>query len=166
MQKKYLWIAELVWWAVSLLVAGVLISPYYSELIVDVPFLIPNVILIVLGIQCLRLTLFLRFSPFSLSRWSIFPLTFAFIPVCMYAIREYSTMSQFFNTSSSWMHSFSYLLTLSEKSELADYIRTEFTWCAVIAFIGGLALSGKMIVVSWQILSGQSGFTSLNRQQR
>src|SRR5690606_5553063 len=97
---------------------------------------------------------------------SIFPLTFAFIPVCMYAIREYSTMSQFFNTSSSWMHSFSYLLTLSEKSELADYIRTEFTWCAVIAFIGGLALSGKMIVVSWQILSGQSGFTSLNRQQR
>lgn len=165
MQKKYLWISELVWWTASVLVAVVLILPYYPSLIVDVPFLIPNVILVVLGIQSLRLTLFLGLSPFSLSRWAIFPLTFAFIPVCMYAIREYSTMSQFFNTSSSWMHSFSYLLTLSEKSELAAYIRTEFTWCAVIAFIGGLAMSGKMVVVSWQILSGKSRFTHLNSRQ-
>ena len=158
MQQKYIWLSEFLWWLGSILAAIAIVWPYYPALIVDVPFLIPNVILVVLAVQCFRLTFLLHQSVFALNRWFIFLLTFAFIPVCMYAIKEYSEMSQFFNTSSSWMHSFSYLLTLTEKSEIASYIRIEFTWCAVITFISGIVMSGKMFVTSWRILSRREKF--------
>lgn len=155
MQHKYIWISELLWWVGSILLAIAIIWPYYPALIVEVPFLAPNIILVVLAVQCLRLTLLMRQSVLARSRWIIFLLTFAFIPVCMYAIKEYSTMSQFFNTSATWMHSFSYLLILSEKSEIASYIRTEFTWFTVIAFISGITMSGRMILASWRILNNR-----------
>ncbi len=155
MRQKYLWISELIWWIGSLLIAMVVIWPYYSKLIVEVPFLIPNIILVILMIQCLRLTFFLEHSPFPAHRWLIYLLTFAFIPICMYTINHYSHMSRFFE-SSSWMHSFSYLLTLTEKSDLAVYIRTEFTWIAVTAFISGIAFSGRMIATSWRLMGSRS----------
>lgn len=152
MQRRYIWISEVVWWLASLLLAVAIIWPYYPALIVDVPFLIPNIILVVIAVQGIRLTFLLRQSIFAQSQWLIFPLTFTFIPVCMYAIKQYSIMNQFFTTSASWMHSFSYLLTLTEKSEIAAYIRTEFTWCAVAAFMAGISVSGRMILASWRIL--------------
>ncbi len=158
MQNKYIWISEILWWTGSVLAGIVVVWPYYPALIVEVPFLVPNLILVVLAIQCFRLTFLLRLSVFALNRWIIFLLCFAFIPIGMYAVRQYSEMSQFFTTSSNWMHSFSYLMTLSEKSELASYIRIEFTWCAVIAFMAGIAMSGKMFVTSWRILGDRGKF--------
>lgn len=156
MQLTYIWTLEFVWWIGSLLLAVAVVWPYYPSLIVEVPFLIPNIILIIVAVQGIRLTFLLRQSIFGQNKWIIFLLTFAFIPVCMYAIQQYSVMSQFFNTSASWMHSFSYLLTLTEKSEIASYIRTEFTWCAVAAFISGITVSGRMVVASWRILGNRS----------
>lgn len=153
MQQNYIWISELVWWIGSLLLAIAVIWPYYPALIVDVPFLLPNVILIILAVQGIRLTFLLHQSVFGQYKWLIFILNFSFIPICMYAIQQYSVMSQFFTTSASWMHSFSYLLTLTEKSKIASYIQAEFTWSAVAAFIAGLAVSGRMVVASWTILS-------------
>lgn len=155
MRQKYLWITEILWWIGSLIIGVSIVLPYYPKLIVEVPFLIPNIVLVVLMIQCLRLTFFLNQSPFPAHRWMIFTLTFAFIPICMYTINHYSHMSQFFE-SSSWMHSFSYLLTLTEKSVLASYIRAEFTLIAVIAFISGITFSGRMVVTSWRLLGSRS----------
>ena len=152
MKKKYIWISELIWWIVSALIAVAVVWPYYPALIVEVPFLVPNMVMIVLMIQCIRLTFFLRQSPWPSFRWMIFVLNFAFIPFSMYVIKHYSGMSQFFE-SSSWMHSFSYLLTLTEKSDLASYIRTEFTFVSVVAFISGFSFSSRMVVASWRILS-------------
>src|SRR5690606_38987604 len=132
MRNTYIWISELVWWTGSILIAVAIIWPFYPALIVQVPFLLPNIILVILMVQCLRLTFFLRQSLLSQMRWLIYVLTFAFIPISLYTIIRYSEMSDFFENSS-WVHSFSYLLTLTEKSNLAAYIRTEFTWIAVIA---------------------------------
>lgn len=155
MRQKYLWITEIVWWIGSLIIGMVIVLPYYPKLIVEVPFLIPNIVLVVLMIQCFRLTFFLKQSPLPAHQWMIFTLTFAFIPICMYTINHYSQMSQFFE-SSSWMHSFSYLLTLTEKSVLASYIRTEFTLIAVMAFVSGITFSGHMVVTSWRLLGRRS----------
>jgi len=155
MQNTYIWISELLWWTGSFILAVAIILPFYPELIVEVPFLVPNIILVILMVQCFRLTFFLRQSPLPQMPWIIFALTFAFIPVCLYAIKHYSEMSDFFENSN-WVHSFSYLLTLTEKSKLAAYIRTEFTWIAVMAFISGLTFSGRMIGASWRILNKRS----------
>lgn len=155
MRQKYLWFTEVVWWIGSLIMAMMVIWPYYPELIVQVPFLVPNIVLVVLMVQCFRLTFFLNRSPFPAYRWLIYLLTFAFIPISMYVVNHYSHMSQFFE-SSTWMHSFSYLLTLSEKNDLAEYIRVEFTMIAVIAFISGISFSGRMIATSWRFLGRRS----------
>ena len=151
MKQNYLWISELIWWTGSALFAMAIVWPYYPELIVKVPFLLPNIILTILFIQCLRLTFLFKQSPLPRFRWLIYVLIFAFIPISMYAIRHYSEMSRFFE-SSTWMHSFSYLLTLTEKSELASYIKTEFTLIAVVAFIAGFTLSGRMVSASWSMM--------------
>ncbi|MBY5958024.1 hypothetical protein KUV50_07780 [Membranicola marinus] len=163
MKQKYLWITELIWWVGSLIIGVAIIWPYYPKLIVKVPFLIPNIVLVILMIQCFRLTLFLKRSPFPAHPWTIYMSSFAFIPICIYVVNQYSQMSQFFE-SSSWMHSFSYLLTLSEKSTLAVYIRTEFTLVAVVAFISGISFSGRMILTSWRFLGNRTHKPSRQNQ--
>jgi len=153
MKLVYLWILELVWWIGAFLIAIILIWPYYPHLIVDVPFLIPNIILTLLTVLGVRLTFMPEQSIWGQNRWAIFTLTFAFIPICIYAVKQYSIMNQYFTTSASWMHSFSYLLTLTEKSDIAAYIKTQFTWCAVAAFFSGISMSGRMILSSWKIIA-------------
>lgn len=152
METRYLWILEIIWWVGSLLLAFMIVLPYFSDLIVQVPFLVPNIILTVVLIQCLRWTFMLRQSILSRHKWVVYFASFAFIPISLYALRHYTITRQFFENSD-WIHSFSYLMSVSQKSELSSYILMEFTFISVSAFIAGFAFSGRMVVASWRIIN-------------
>lgn len=149
MNIRYLLIFEGLWWCFSLLVAGLAIYPYYSYLITDVPFLIPNIIMAVIMVHCIRHIFFFKQSFLGNSKVLVYLLNFTFIPVCLYVVRHFSEMRIFFDDSS-WIHSFSYLLTLTEKSHLATYIKTQFTFIAVTTFISGIWVSVLFVIASWR----------------
>ena len=55
----------------------------------------------------------------------------------------------FFETTT-WIHSFAYVLNLNEKRDLSQYVKTEFTIISVATFILAIVLSLRLIVALWR----------------
>ncbi|WP_236973708.1 hypothetical protein [Membranihabitans maritimus] len=149
MSKKHIFYMEVLWLVVSLLVPVVLIFPYYGEMIDSVPFLLPNFIIGFLLVQTLRHIFFLPQSLLGNSGWGMVPFVFSSIPICIYIIRQMSLVNLFFETTT-WIHSFSYVLNLNEKRDLSQYVKTEFTIISVATFILAIVLSLRLIVALWR----------------
>lgn len=146
---RYILISEVVWWCLSFLLALALVYPYYPDLIVETPFLIPNIIMIVLMVQCLRHIFFFRQSLLGNSGWLIYFIPLTIVPLFIYVVRQFNHMAVFFDDTR-WIHSFSYLLSVAEKSKLANYIKTQFTFVAVATIISGIGLSIRFMIASWR----------------
>src|SRR5690625_5722719 len=88
----------------------------------------------VLLVQYLRHIFFFRQSLLGNSGWLIYVIPFTVVPLIVYMIRNFNEMALFFDDTR-WIHSFSYLLTISEKSQLAKYIKSQFTFMTVATII-------------------------------
>lgn len=146
---RYVLISEVVWWCLSFLLAFAVVYPYYPDLIVKTPFLIPNIVMVIVTIQCLRHIFFFRQSLLGNSGWMIYFIPVIVVPLVVYVIRHFNAMALFFDDTR-WIHSFSYLLSVSEKSKLAKYIKTQFTFMAVATVVSGAGLSIRFMVASWR----------------
>ncbi len=152
MGSKIIWAVELFWWVVSILTGIVLVLPYYDVMIDTVPFMVPNIIISILMVQCLRHIFFLRYSLLGSRKWIMIPFVFVSIPICFYTIRHYSFMMLFFETST-WGHHFSYLLNANEKMDLSKYIITEFRIISVTTIVLAIILSFRLMVALWRLIN-------------
>lgn len=146
---RYILILELVWGAISALLAFAVVYPYYPNLIVETPFFIPNVVMAVLLVQYLRHIFFFRQSLLGNSGWLIYFIPFTVIPLIVYMIRNFNEMAHFFDDTR-WIHSFSYLLTITEKGQLAKYIKSQFTFMTVATIISSIGFSVRFMIASWR----------------
>lgn len=154
MSNTRIWIVEIFWWIVGMVLAGCLIYPYYKEAITNLPFLVPNVIITLLMVQCIRYIFFLRESYLSRSIVSMIPLVFVSIPIIFYTIRHYSFTMLFFETNS-WVHNFSYILNANEKMDLSGYIMTQFRIISVSTIVLAIIMSFRMMVGIWRKLNNR-----------
>src|SRR5699024_3599790 len=92
---RYILISEVVWWCLSFLLALALVYPYYPDLIVETPFLIPNIIMIVLMFQCLRHIFFFRQSLLGNSGWLLYFIPLTIVPLFIYVVRQFNHMAVF-----------------------------------------------------------------------
>ncbi len=138
---------ELLWWAFSLVLAALIISPIYLYL-PDFPYLLPNVIAILAAITFTRYIFLLDISWLNGRHVWMAMLVFAAIPILFY-------IGQYLNYFTTYLDNYGRDVWVKHLDEgtgesLMSYLKTEYNLFGVWAMIAGVVMPFRFIYQIWK----------------
>jgi len=146
MNKKLLF--ELLWIAISIVIAIIVLLPIIFNLGLDYPLYFHNIIIIFISITFIRYIFLLKHHYIALYKW--IKVIFIFIPVVVFLyLMDVMYEFQSFNDEVG-IQSFMSELSQKTQSSLGKYIRNEMIFFWSTAFITNALLPVRMVISLWR----------------
>ena len=137
---------ELLWWAFTLVLAALIISPVYLYL-PDFPYLLPNLIFVVAAVTFTRYLFLLRLSWLNQRHVWMALVVFMAIPIIFY-------MGQYLNYFRTHLDNYGPDVWIENidpatGKPLMNYLQTEYNFFGIWAIIAGVILPFRFIYQVW-----------------
>ncbi len=137
---------ELLWWAFTLVLAGLILTPVYST-IPDFPFFLPNFVFIVVAVTLTRYLFFLRISWLRDHLMWQAALSFLLIPLIFW-------MGQYFNYFITYLDEqnpdvFVKHLPAATAEIMDAYLNAEYRFFGVWAIVASLMMPFRLLYNVW-----------------
>ena len=143
-----MWRLELLWWLLTALVVAGLLYPILRE-IEDYPFLVLNVIFIVISITFARYIFLLKHTFLAKKQWLKVVLVFLCIPIILYLINGINYFQTFLDEQG--IESFMSGIELEAQYSLAAYIRNEMIFFGVGSLISAIIMPFRLLISVWRL---------------
>ena len=144
--EKY-WLAEILSWLITLVLAALVLAPI-SLAAVPFPFIVYNLIFVVIGVTFGRYLFFFDKHPLAYSK--IFKIVLIFlVPMLFFPILEGLHTFIEFNDREGLQSVLGHLF-IDHQRWLMSYIRTEYLFFGIMSFLGSFLLIVKMIRAFWR----------------
>lgn len=142
------WIAEALWWLLTLAVTAVVLLPVLLN-VPDYPFYLPNILFIVAFITFARYIFFLPISFLARAKWIkvfIIAISALLFFVMTTALGDFRNFLEEKGLQTLVTH-----LHVTEQSSMMNYMKSEFLFFGTGAIITGILLPMRMIVSLWRM---------------
>ncbi len=153
-ERKYLWILELIWWLISLVLLAAVMYPILSE-VEKYPFAGLNMVIILLFFHYFRHVAFLKYSALRMFFWSKFFLALITVPLLFVIVGQFGYFQTFMDE-----HSMSEImpdLSYNQQVSLNRFIKIQMVFFFTAAVISGGLFVLRMMVSMW-IQVNEKGF--------
>lgn len=137
---------ELLWWAFTLVLAALIITPLYTQ-VPEFPFFLPNVIYILVAITITRYMFFLEISWLRDKLFLQCAISLALIPLIFYMGQYFNAFIIFFDEEGPDV------LTKNIAPKWQDimdtYMHTEYRFFGVWAIVAGLIMPFRLLYNAW-----------------
>jgi len=144
-QKHF--ILEAIWWVVTLLITFAVLFPVYSNL-EEYPFLITNIVFIVVFITLTRYIFFLKHTVLARAQVVKIVIVLVSVPILFIMIEGLSNFQNFLDEEG--LDKFIPNMELENQKEMINYIRSEMMFFGVGAIIVGIIFPFRMILSIWR----------------
>lgn len=153
-ERNYLWAIEIIWWLISLVLLAAVILPIVSE-VEDYPFLVLNVVYVILFFHYARHVVFLKYSALRMFFWGKLILALVTIPLLFLVVGQFGYFQTFMDehTMSEIMPNLSYQKQVS----LNNFIKFQMVFFFTATVISGTLFVLRMMVSLWRQVN-EKGF--------
>ncbi|AFC24521.1 hypothetical protein [Saprospira grandis] len=147
---------ELIFWALTLLLVGLLTYPLFS-IMQDWSFVYANALFIVIFVTYTRHLFLLKYSFLAYAQWAKFVLIFASIPL-IFKLIEYTFNFQDFMESEglpSFTPYFYPEVGIKQQQQLLDYMKGEYLFFGVASIIAAILLPFRLLISYWRVYNKQ-----------
>lgn len=150
-QKKLSVTLEIIFWIVTVILCIGVLYPIHSSLN-SFPFMWTNSIAIIVFVTYTRYVFLWQYTLFSRSTIVRIIFIVAAIPLVFYLIQNMNSFQSYLDDSGydAFMDLSKRLLSDSEKTELLQYIRSEFIFFSTGAVVAGVLMPLRMIISFWR----------------
>lgn len=138
---------ELLFWLVTALIVGGVLYPIY-RVAPDYPFLLRNVLFIVLAVTTTRYIFLLKHTWLAYLTWIKVFFIFAAIPLIFFLIDGINDFQTYLDENT--FDSFLGHLKLERRETMTRYIRSEMIFFGTAAVIGTAAFALRMVLSLWR----------------
>ncbi len=144
--KKHITL-EIIWWLVTLLITVAVLFPIHTNLS-SYPFLITNVVFIVVFITLTRYVFFLKHTVLARAQYIKVGIVLISIPILFIMIEGLSNFQNFLDEEG--LDKFIPDMNLAKQKDMINYIRTEMMFFGVSAIIVALIFPFRMVLSVWR----------------
>lgn len=150
-QKKLSLTLELVFWVVTVIIAFGVLRPILINFN-DFPFLLHNILIIVVAVNYTRYAFLWRHTIFSKSNIIRALILLGTIPLVFFMIQNLNGFQTYLDDGGyeAFMDLLKNPLTDEQKKGLLQYIRSEFVFFSVAAIAAGVVMPIRVIVSIWR----------------
>jgi hypothetical protein len=151
LQKKI--ILEMVWWGITALVVGAVMYPILSTFLQPFPFLVNNIICIVIVVTYTRHIFLLEHTLIARQFWVKMALTMLTFPLMFWLVNANFDFREFLDYESpdGFIKLMYQNIPTPKQLQVVAYIRNEFLFFVVGSMIATLAMFGRMLMSIWRV---------------
>lgn len=143
-----MWRLELLWWLLTVLVVAGLLYPILRD-IKDYPFLVLNIVFIVIAITFTRYIFLLKHTFIAKRQWVKVVFVFLCIPIILYLINGINYFQTFLDEKG--IESFMSGIDLEKQYALVTYIRNEMIFFGVGSLIAAIIMPFRLLISVWRL---------------
>ncbi|MDX1685712.1 MAG: hypothetical protein R3275_10790 [Saprospiraceae bacterium] len=138
---------EVSWWAFTIIVVSAILLPILIK-IPDYPFLVGNILFIVVFLTFYRWIFLLKYSWFAKNKWIKLIIMFLALPVIIVLLEYFTDFQRYVDDYG--LQNFMSHLSYKEYRPLAAFIRFEMIFFGVGSIIATIMLAFRMIISIWR----------------
>lgn len=147
-KRSNIWLLEMLWWIATIVVVILILLPIVTK-IDNYPYLIPNIVFVLVTITYTRYMFLLRFTPIARYLPAKLVLIFTALPLIIY-LTNGLTAFQWDWEDTGFLYMTDHLDT-NAQTKIIRYLRNEYYFFGVSSMIVAISIAIRMIVSIWRV---------------
>jgi hypothetical protein len=151
LQKKI--ILEMIWWGITALVVGAVMYPILSTFLRPFPFLVNNIICVVIVVTYTRHIFLLEHTLIARQFWIKMALAMLTFPLMFWLVNANFEFREFLDYESpdGFIKLMYQNIPTPKQLQVVAYIRNEFLFFVIGSMIATLAMFARMVMSIWRV---------------